>query len=68
VAGPQQQAVLSQAALVDLLLQPVVLKALVGRPQQQVARQAQVVPAAACDAQINLEKSSLGFYRGFFNL
>jgi hypothetical protein len=53
VAGPQQQAVLSQEALVDLLLQPVVLKALVGRPQQQVARQAQVVPAAACDTRLN---------------
>jgi hypothetical protein len=53
VAEPQQQAVLSQEALVDLLLQPVVLKTLVGRPQQQVARQAQVVPAAACDTRLN---------------
>jgi hypothetical protein len=53
VVGPPQQAVLSQAVLVDLLLQPVVLKALVGLPQQQVARQAQVVPAAACDTRLN---------------
>jgi hypothetical protein len=46
VAAPRQQAVLNQAASVDLLLLPVVLKALVDLPQQQVARRALVGSAA----------------------
>jgi hypothetical protein len=61
----QHQVVLSQEASVDQLLQRVALKAQVA---QLLLPLVQAAPAAASDTQINLEKSSLGFYRGFFNL
>jgi hypothetical protein len=68
VVVPQHQVVLSQVAQVVLpvqLLQRVVLRA---QAAQLLLPLVQVVPVAVSDAQINFEKSSLGFYQGFFNL
>jgi hypothetical protein len=52
VAEPRQR-VWSRAVLVVPLLQPAGLKEQADLLQQQVARQAQVVPAAACDTRLN---------------